>query len=70
MELKIAMVQLAAALLHKSSPGLRKRYRTTAVALSGLSQDLQKQLKDGNSLMPDDFQDSVDDVILELANLD
>ncbi|KFY39423.1 hypothetical protein V495_05958 [Pseudogymnoascus sp. VKM F-4514 (FW-929)] len=70
MELKIAMVQLAAALLHKSSPGMRKRYRTTAVALSGLSQDLQKQLKDGNSLMPDDFQDSVDDVILELANLD
>ncbi|OBT64652.1 hypothetical protein VE03_05831 [Pseudogymnoascus sp. 23342-1-I1] len=70
MELKIAMIQLAAALLHKASPGMRKRYRPTAVALSGLSQALQTQLKDGKNLMPQDFQDSIDDVVLELANLD
>ena len=70
MELKIAMAQLASALLHKASPGMRKRYRPTAVALSGLSQGLQTQLKDGKNIMPRDFQDSIDDVILELANLD
>ncbi|ELR04309.1 hypothetical protein GMDG_06698 [Pseudogymnoascus destructans 20631-21] len=70
MELKIAMIQLAAALLHKASPGMRRRYRPTAVALSGLSQALQTQLKDGKNLMPQDFQDSIDDVVLELANLD
>lgn len=70
MELKIAMVQLATALLDKASPGMRKRYRATTIALSGLSQGLQKQLKRGKNLMSQDFQDSIDDIVLELANLD
>lgn len=70
MELKIAVVQLAAALLQKASPGMRKRHRPAAIAVSGLSQSLRTQLQEAIDYMPQDFEHSLDDVILELANLD
>jgi len=68
-ELEIAMIQLATALLNKASPGMRKRYISSMTALAGLSNDLRNRVIGREELIGEDFESALDDVILELENL-
>lgn len=68
LELEIAIVQLATALLGKASPGLRSRYRESMSALAGLMNGLRIKCKQGGGRL-DDLGEAVEDVITELENL-
>lgn len=68
LELEIAIVQLATALLGKASPGLRSRYKESMAALGGLMNKLRFKCKQGDGRL-DDLGEAVEDVIIELENL-
>lgn len=66
LELEIAIMQLATALLNKASSGLRRQYRENMAALRGLMNGLKGKCEQGGL---DDLREAVDDVIIELENL-
>ena len=68
LELEIAIIQLATALLSKASPGLRSRYKESMAALGGLMKKLKVKCKQGEGRL-DDLGEAVEDVIIELENL-
>ena len=68
LELEIAIVQLATALLGKANSGLRSKYRDSMSALAGLMNELRVKCKQGGGRL-DDLGEAVEDVIIELSNL-
>lgn len=71
LELQIAMLQLSAALLSKSSGGMSKRYATSNAALSGIVNQLKiltmEASDEGEAV---EFTEMLDDVALDLGNLE
>ncbi len=66
LELEIACVQLAMALLGRASPGLRRKYKDGMAALARLTNGLRgkcEQFGDG------ELRGALDDVVIELKNL-
>lgn len=66
LDFEVALVQLAAALLTKASPGLRRQFRESVAALNGLTRQL-KEL--GRRQNDQELLDSLDDVLVELEDL-
>jgi len=70
LELHIAMLQLSTALLSKAAGGMQKRYVTSNAALSGLTNQLGKIVKEMNDREEAaDFLGLLEDVALDLENL-
>lgn len=70
LEFMIAVLQLSAALLSKSSGGMTKRYITKQPALRGLAQQLKAlATKINNRIEAMEFVGLLDDAILDLDNL-
>lgn len=70
LEFLIAVLQLSAALLSKSSGGMTKRFITRQPALRGLSQQLKSlSSKLENRLEGVEFTELLDDVTMDLENL-
>ena len=68
LELEIAIVQLATALLSKASSTLRRSHRESIAALAGLMVKLRVKCRQGQGRL-DDLGEAVEDVIIELENL-
>lgn len=70
LEFQIAMLQLSAALLAKSSGGMTKRYVTSRPALSGLVKQLRSRVAGmDDGVEAAEFMGLLDDVALDLDNL-
>jgi hypothetical protein len=69
MELQIAVLQLAAALLGSATSGLQKRYISSTTAILGLIAQLRADCNQFSGSIAQGFRESLDDIAMSLENL-
>jgi Neurochondrin len=69
MELQIAILQLAAALLSSATSGMQKRYVPCTAAILGLVAQLLACCDQFSGLSGEEFRESLDDIAISLENL-
>jgi hypothetical protein len=69
MELQIAVLQLAAALLTLANAGMQKRYVKSTTSILGLATQLRRTAAGFSDTISQEYCDSLDDIIMSLENL-
>jgi hypothetical protein len=69
MDIQVAVLTLASALLTSSSKGMQKRYVMYTTAMLGLATQLQKEARKLRSQDKEDIREEISDVIMTLENL-